>query len=137
MSVRQSLLAILYLAVMATLVYFTRMQMVADVADWSEWKNHRRATAIIFSAILIGLKLGLSIGGALVAGILAHYGYNPDLAVQSPAAVHGIQLAVSVYCSIPFLLCVALMFLYRIDKPMEVRIEQDLAARRAAAAPSV
>lgn len=104
--------------------------MVADVADWSEWKNDRRATAIIFSAILIGLKLGLSIGGALVAGILAFYGYDPDLAVQSPGAVQGIKLAVSVYCSIPFLVCVALMFFYEIDKPMESRIERELAERR-------
>jgi len=105
--------------------------MVADVADWSEWKNHRRATAIIFSAILIGLKLGLSIGGALVAGILAYYGYDPDLAAQSPDTVQGIKMAISVYCSIPFLLCVALLFLYEIDKPMESRIERELAERRA------
>src|SRR5690606_30670456 len=56
--------------------------MVADVADWSEWKNHRRATAITFSAILCGLKIGLSVGGALVAGILAHYGYVADAATQ-------------------------------------------------------
>ena len=34
--------------------------MIADVADYSEWKNHRRATAIIFSAMLCGLKAGLS-----------------------------------------------------------------------------
>ena len=44
--------------------------MIADVADYSEWKNHRRATAIIFSAMLCGLKIGLSVGGALVAAIL-------------------------------------------------------------------
>lgn len=106
--------------------------MVADVADWSEWKNHRRATAIVFSAILIGLKIGLSLGGALVAGILAFYGYDPDLAAQSPQAVNGIRLTVSVYCSIPFLLCVALLFLYEIDKSTETRIERDLSARRAA-----
>ena len=36
-------------------------------------------------------------------------------------------MAVSVYCSIPFLIGVALLFLYEIDKPMESRIEQDLA----------
>lgn len=104
--------------------------MVADVADWSEWKHHRRATAIVFSAMLIGLKLGLSLGGALVAGILAAYGYDPDLATQSAQAVEGIRLSVSVYCSIPFLLCVALLFLYEIDKTAELRIERDLAARR-------
>jgi Na+/melibiose symporter-like transporter len=107
--------------------------MVADVADYSEWKNHRRATAITFSAILIGLKLGLSVGSALVAGILAAYGYNPDLVAQPAETVHGIKLAVSVYCSIPFLVCVALLFLYEIDKRMETRIEQELGARRARA----
>ena len=35
--------------------------MIADVADYSEWKNNRRATAIIFSAMMVGLKLGLSL----------------------------------------------------------------------------
>jgi Na+/melibiose symporter-like transporter len=105
--------------------------MIADVADYSEWKNHRRATAIIFSAMLCGLKIGLSVGGALVAGILALYGYQAGVSVQPPDAVQGIRLAVSVYASIPFLLCVALLFLfYQINKAMETRIEQELAARR-------
>lgn len=105
--------------------------MVADVADYSEWKNYRRATAIVFSAILCGLKAGLSIGGALVALILSAYGYVPGKAVQSPAALHGIKLSVSVYCSIPFLLGIALLFLYKINKQTETRIEQELAVRRA------
>ena len=105
--------------------------MVADVADWSEWKNRRRATAIVFSAILIGLKLGLSIGGALVAGILAHYGYDPDLPAQAAQTVEGIKLSISLYASIPFLACIALLFFYEINKAMESRIEHDLAARRA------
>lgn len=104
--------------------------MVADVADYSEWKNQRRATAMIFSAMLCGLKLGLSIGGALVAGLLAYYGYQPDAAVQDPGVIHGIRMAVSVFCSIPFLLAVALLALYEIDKPMESRIERELDERR-------
>jgi Na+/melibiose symporter-like transporter len=105
--------------------------MIADVADYSEWKNHRRATAIIFSAMLCGLKVGLSVGGGLVAGILAHYGYDADLSAQLPGTVNGIRLAVSVYCSLPFLIGVVLLFLYEIGKPMETRIEEDLATRRA------
>lgn len=108
--------------------------MIADVADYSEWKNRRRATAIIFSAMLCGLKVGLSVGGALVAGILALYGYHADAPVQSADAVTGIRLAVSVLCSLPFLAAVALMFLYEIDKPLELRIEQELGARRLEAA---
>ena len=105
--------------------------MVADVADYSEWKNNRRATAIIFSAILCGLKVGLSVGGALVAGILAHYGYVAGQALQTPDTVAGIRRAISLYCSLPFLLCVALLFFDRIDKGQESRIERELAARRA------
>ena len=104
--------------------------MIADVADYSEWKNHRRATAIIFSAMLCGLKIGLSIGGALVAGILAHHGYLAGAEQQPQAVVDGIRLTVSVYCSLPFLLAVVLLLLYEIDKKMEARIEQDLHARR-------
>ena len=107
--------------------------MIADVADYSEWRNHRRATAIIFSAMLCGLKLGLSIGGALVAGILAHYGYQAGAEAQSAAAVDGIRMAVSLYSSLPFLACVALLFFYEINKPMESRIERELGERRAPA----
>ncbi|WP_368565259.1 MFS transporter [Pseudoxanthomonas sp. UTMC 1351] len=104
--------------------------MIADVADYSEWKNNRRATAIIFSAMLCGLKIGLSVGSALVAGILAYYSYDAGAPAQSPQVVDGIRLAVSVYCSTPFLLAVALLFLYEINKPMETRIERELGERR-------
>jgi Na+/melibiose symporter-like transporter len=107
--------------------------MIADVADYSEWKNHRRATAIIFSAMIFGLKLGLSIGGALVAGILAHYGYDAQLQVQAPETIRGIQLSVSLYASLPFLLGVACICLYEINKDKESQIEQELNERRAAA----
>ncbi|WP_114240251.1 MFS transporter [Dyella sp. C9] len=104
--------------------------MIADVADYSEWKNRRRATAIIFSAMLCGLKVGLSVGGALVAGILAHYGYVAEAASESPEVVNGIRLTVSVLCSVPFLVAVLLLFLYKINKPMELRIERELGERR-------
>ena len=104
--------------------------MTADVADYSEWKNQRRATAIIFSAMLCGLKFGLSVGGALVAGILALNHYHADAPTQSQGVVDGIRLTVSVLCCIPFLLGVALLFLYEIDQPMELRIERELGARR-------
>jgi Na+/melibiose symporter-like transporter len=89
---------------------------------------------MVFSAMLCGLKLGLSLGGALVAAILAAYHYDPDLAVQTPEAVRGIRLSVSVFCSIPFLVGILLLFLYEIDKKTETRIEQELGARRAQAA---
>lgn len=104
--------------------------MIADVADFSEWKNNRRATAIIFSAMIFGLKAGLSIGGSLVAGILGGYGYDESLAQQSPEVIQGIKLLVSVFPTITFLVAVACLLFYGIDKKMEVKIETELSERR-------
>ena len=105
--------------------------MIADVADYSEWKNNRRATAIIFSAMMVGLKLGLSIGGALVAQILGNYGYEPNsIGEQTESAILGTKMLVSVYPSIPFLIAAGLLFFYVIDKDLEDRIESDLSKRR-------
>ena len=105
--------------------------MIADVADYSEWKNNRRATAIIFSAMMVGLKLGLSIGGALVALILGNYGYQPNIiGEQSESAILGTKMLVSIYPSIPFLLAVGLLFFYIIDKNLENKIEKELSIRR-------
>ncbi|WP_163711354.1 MFS transporter [Mangrovibacterium lignilyticum] len=111
--------------------------MIADVADYSEWKNNRRATAIIFSAMMVGLKAGLSIGGALVAWILGLYGYLHQDAVaagqeliQPESVSAGVKMLMSVYPAIPFLLAFVLLFFYLINKKMEVQIEQDLIDRR-------
>lgn len=105
--------------------------MIADVADYSEWKNNRRATAIIFSAMIFGLKAGLSIGGALGAALLAYYHYDPDLAQQPESAVYGIKLCISIYASLPFLLGIAALYIwYHIDKNTELQIENDLKERR-------
>ena len=105
--------------------------MIADVADYSEWKNNRRATAIIFSAMMVGLKLGLTIGGGLVVQILGDFGYeaNKELA-QSEHVIQGVKLLVSIYPSIPFLIGIVLLFFYEINKKMETQIEIDLRDRR-------
>ncbi|SDM30427.1 MFS transporter [Kriegella aquimaris] len=111
--------------------------MIADVADYSEWKNNRRATAIIFSAMMVGLKGGLSIGSALVAWILGLYHYVTKegavlgaTIVQPESAVQGTKMLVSIYPAIPFLIGIGLLFFYEINKKMEVQIEAELKERR-------
>jgi len=105
--------------------------MIADVADYSEWKNNRRATAIIFSAMMVGLKAGLSIGGALTTSLLGYFNYTPNSLEQSATAINGIKLLVSIFPAIPFMIGVGLLFFYEINKKMEVQIESDLKERRA------
>ncbi|RZT09385.1 sugar (Glycoside-Pentoside-Hexuronide) transporter [Duganella sp. CF402] len=105
--------------------------MIADVADYSEWKNNRRATALLFSAMIFGLKAGLSIGGALVAALLAGYGYDGAQTVQPQTVADGIRVSISLYASLPFLVGVGLLYFYEINKAAERTIELDLQTRRA------
>jgi sugar (glycoside-pentoside-hexuronide) transporter len=109
--------------------------MMADVADFSEWKNRRRATAVIFSAIIFGLKAGLGIGGAIGGYLLDAYGYVPN-AVQSAHALLGIRLAASIYPAIAFLLCAVCLTFYRIDKTLELEMSRELTERRNAFLPT-
>lgn len=105
--------------------------MIADVADFSEWKNNRRATAIIFSAMMVGLKAGLTIGSSVLTWLLGLYKYVPNSTTGQPqAALNGIKMLVSVYPAIPFLIGCGLLFLYEINKQMEVRVETELKERR-------
>lgn len=105
--------------------------MIADVADYSEWKNNRRATAIIFSAMMVGLKVGLSVGGALLTLILGIFKYVPNSdSFQPESAIQGTKLLVSIFPAIPFLMAVGLLFIYEINKRMENQIEMELKSRR-------
>lgn len=105
--------------------------MIADVADYSEWKNNRRATAIIFSAMIFGLKIGLSVGGGAGAALLAKYGYVAEGAQQTADTISGIKMSVSIYPGLIFIIGVALLIGYKINKKMELTIESDLKERRA------
>jgi glycoside/pentoside/hexuronide:cation symporter, GPH family len=103
--------------------------MMADVADFSEWKNNRRATAIVFAGIIIGLKIGLAIGGALSGYLLSLYGYVANV-VQTPHAILGIRLTTSIYPAIAMGIGVMILFFYEINKKTEFIMQDELAERR-------
>lgn len=65
--------------------------MYADTADYNEWKNGRRATAMTFSAATFAQKLGGSLGSAGILWVLAVIGYAANEA-QSGASQSGIAL---------------------------------------------
>lgn len=104
--------------------------MIADVADYSEWKNNRRATAIIFSAMIFGLKIGLSVGGAVGAALLSNYGYVAEQVEQTASTVSGIKMSVSIYPGLVFIMAALLLIGYEINKAMEVKIEKELKENR-------
>jgi Na+/melibiose symporter-like transporter len=103
--------------------------MFADVADYSEWKNGRRATGIIFATIGFALKAGLSVGGFLLLMLLQMYGYEANKE-QSAEALQGIRLCSSVYPTMLFAVCTVLLIAYQINHRMTLQITEDLTERR-------
>jgi GPH family glycoside/pentoside/hexuronide:cation symporter len=103
--------------------------MYTDTADYSEWKNNRRATGLIMAASLFALKMGLTLGGAIVAWMLDYYGFIPNQ-VQSVTTTNGIVMLMSVFPCILGIIGGLLMFFYPLTNKMMVKIEEDLIARR-------
>ena len=103
--------------------------MFADVVDYAEWKTGRRATGVIYATILFGLKAGLSLGGAIAGWLLSGYGYRAN-AVQTPGALLGIRMTISVYPAAFFLIVIVCLTCYKIGKKLNIQIQDELAERR-------
>lgn len=104
--------------------------MYTDTADYSEWKNGRRATGLIMAASLFFLKLGLTLGGAVVGWLLAYFGFVANQE-QNIETINGIKMLMSIYPAIAGLIGGALMMLYPLNNKMMSKIEVELASRRA------
>jgi glycoside/pentoside/hexuronide:cation symporter, GPH family len=103
--------------------------MIADTADYSEWKHGRRATGFVYAGIVFALKAGLGFGGAIAGWILAGYGYELATA-RNPEVLQGIRMSASIYSAIPFGLGVVCMLFYPITKRLNQQMGDELEARR-------
>jgi Na+/melibiose symporter-like transporter len=104
--------------------------MMADVADYSEWKNGRRSTALAFASIIFGLKLGLGVGSWLNGQLLEQFHYSPTTPL-SAASKFGIVSMISVFPAVALMLGVGALRMYRLDDKVMKQIEDGLSARRA------
>lgn len=100
-----------------------------DAADYGEWKNGRRATALIMAASLFALKLGVAIGGSALVWILGRYGFEANQE-QTAAGLQGIRMVTSVYPAIFALLGMVFMFFYPLNKSRMAQVESELIERR-------
>jgi GPH family glycoside/pentoside/hexuronide:cation symporter len=103
--------------------------MLADTADYSEWKSGRRATGLVFSAATFAQKAGWGIGGALAGWILALYQFVPNIE-QTATSLTGIKLMISVFPGVLYMSCAILLFFYAIDHKTCLVMQADLEARR-------
>ena len=103
--------------------------MLADTADYSEWKSGRRSTGLVFSAATFAQKAGWGIGGALAGWLLAIFKFVPNVE-QTETAITGIKLMISVFPGILYMSCAILLFFYNIDQKTCNIMQEELDARR-------
>jgi len=103
--------------------------MIADCADWGEWRTHRRSTGFVFAGIVFALKAGLGFGGAIAGGMLAAYGYSNATATD-PEVLEGVKMMTSVISGGFFGLGVVCMLFYPIGKHLALKMSGELEARR-------
>jgi sugar (glycoside-pentoside-hexuronide) transporter len=104
--------------------------MMADVADYSEWKTGRRSTALAFASMILGLKLGFGLGGWLSGELLEYFRYVSGSTLPE-STTRGILMMVSVFPAGILLIAVGVLTLYSLDDRLVKEIEQSLTARRA------
>jgi glycoside/pentoside/hexuronide:cation symporter, GPH family len=103
--------------------------MLGDSADYSEWKNNRRATGLVYSAGTFAMKFGGGVAGAIIGFVLTAYGYNGQNVSTIPGAIPGIKLLMSwVPCIFAALGAFVLIF-YPLTKKKMDAVEDDLRGR--------
>ena len=117
------------ISINAGIIFPLVWSMYADTADYSEWKNGRRATGLVLSAAAMSQKIGASIGIAAVGWILASYGYQANVE-QTETAQNGIRLMLSIYPAIGALLAAGFVFLYPLKESVLEKISAELAIFR-------
>ncbi len=110
--------------------------MYADVADYSEWVNHRRATGLVFAAATFSQKLGSALGAAVPGWALAFFEFKAPVEnvnqVQNDNTINGIITLMSLTPAV-FLICAcAAMLFYNITPKLLAQIETDLQNRKMA-----
>jgi len=104
--------------------------MLGDAADYSEYKNGRRATGLIYSAGSFATKFGGGVAGAIIGFVLAAFHYNGQDYSAIQGAIPGITMLMSWVPAIIAILGAIFMTIYPLNQGKMDEITLELAKRR-------
>ncbi len=116
-----------FFAGMLPIVFFS---MLGDTVDYSEWKNGRRATGLIYSAGTFINKTGHGFAGALVVLVLALVGYDAEVESSIAGAIPAMVMLMT---TIPVAIAIVgalLVYCYPLSDKKVYEIEKELLHRR-------
>jgi GPH family glycoside/pentoside/hexuronide:cation symporter len=102
--------------------------MYADVADYNEWRNGRRATAMTFAATTFAQKLGSAGGSALMLSVLAVMGYQAGQ-MQAGASLDSIVYMQTAVPGIFALITALSLVFYNLSDAKVEQLQLELQAR--------
>lgn len=106
--------------------------MLGDAADYSEYRNGRRATGLIYSAGTFAMKFGGAVAGAITLMVLNIYSYDGKAIVKTPEMLEGIKLNMSIVPAIFVLIGIVALWFYPLTTKKMKEIEIALKAKREA-----
>ncbi len=103
-----------FISISAGIIFPLLWSMFGDIADYSEIKNGRRATGLIFSSSSMSQKFGWTLGGALTGWLLAIFGFQANIE-QTPTTITGIRMMLSFFPAIGAVLSAILIYFYHLS----------------------
>ena len=104
--------------------------MLGDAADYSEFKNGRRATGLIYSAGSFATKFGGGIAGAIIGLILGAFHYDGQDTAAITGSLPGIIMLMSWVPAVITIVAAGCMFMYPLNQKKMDEITIELNSRR-------
>ncbi len=101
---------------------------IAETIDYGQVKTGKRVSGFAFGGISVCQKAGMAVAGVLVGVLLTYFGYTANQE-QTPLALTGIALMLTIIPGFFHFLMGMLMFKYRISDTYYGEVKADMQAR--------
>lgn len=101
---------------------------IPDCVEYGEWKTGIRNDGFQYAFISLGNKIGMALGTALLAAVLAHCGYVANEA-QNPAVLAVMKHSFTTVPGFLWLLTAGALLFYRLDRTAYNRIVDEIKGR--------
>ena len=98
---------------------------IAETIDYGQVKTGKRVSGFAFGGISVCQKAGMAVAGAMVGILLTYFNYQPNQA-QTPQALTGIAMMLSVIPGFFHFVMGMLMFKYRISDTYYTTVKDDM-----------
>jgi GPH family glycoside/pentoside/hexuronide:cation symporter len=100
--------------------------MLGDAADYSQWKNGRRATGLVYSAGSFATKFGGGLAAVIIGYVLSYYQYDGQNEQAIEAAIPGVIMLMSWIPAVIAIITAGVMYFYPLGQEQMDEISADL-----------